>query len=424
MNILIQGGRLIDPANNVDQVTDIYVANGLIASIGTAPEGFEADTVIHAASQVVAPGFVDLCAHTREPGFSMKGSIASETHAAVAGGVTTLVTPPTTQPIIDTTAVAELVHDRAEEAGKAKVLPMGALTKGLEGAQLAPMHTLKSAGCVAFTNARLPVDNSLVMLRCLEYAATHDLLVVFQPQDTALAAGGHMHDDINATRLGLNGIPEAAETVEVARCLLLAESAGVRAHFAQLSSAKSTQMVIDARERGLKVTADVAIHNLLLTDENVNGFNSNFYVIPPLRSPLDRAGLRSALLSDGIQAICSDHQPHEAAAKAAPFAATEPGITGLETLLPLSMLLVEQGVLSLPQLIEKLTSGPASILGIEAGSLSVGATADLCIFDPEAQWQLTPETSLSKGKNSPFMNYPLKGKVSHTLVNGQVVYSA
>ncbi|MGB0466435.1 MAG: dihydroorotase [Pontibacterium sp.] len=423
MNIKIQGGRIIDPAQAFDQVDDLYIRAGKIAAIGKAPEGFEADQVIDASGLVVSPGFIDLCAHIREPGYTIKGSIATETAAAAAGGITTLITPPTTRPVIDTPAVAELIIERTEDLGKARVLPMGALTRGLEGEQLAPMHALASSGCIAFTNNREPVANSLVLMRCLEYAATHDLLVQFQPQDAALAAGGHMHEDTTSTRLGLNGIPEAAETIEVSRCLLLVERTGVRAHFGQLSCERSVRMVMEARERGLNVSTDVAIHHLLLTDENVNGFNSDFHLIPPLRSQLDRAGLRQALLAGGIQALCSDHQPHEAAAKEAPFAATEPGMAGLETLLPLSLMLVDQGLLDLSQVLDKLTAQPAQILGLQAGTLKPGSAADICLFDPDERWTLTPEASFSKGKNTPFMGHELKGRVKQTFVNGETMFS-
>ena len=422
MNILIQGGRVIDPANQLDNVTNLYISDGKILAVGEAPDNFSADQVIDASDKVVCPGFIDLSAHTCEPGPSQKGSIKTESDAAVAGGVTTLLTPPTTAPVIDTSAVAELIKDRCEEAGKMQILPMGALTKGLDGEQLAPMAALASSGCVAFSNCRKPVANSLILMRCLEYAATHDLLVVFQAQDEALAKGGSMHDGSTCTRLGLNGIPESAETIEVARCLLMAEQTGVRAHFGQLSCERSVRMISEARERGLPVTADVSIQNLLLTDENVNGFNNDFHLIPPLRSQLDRAGLIQGLLSGTIQAICSDHQPHERAAKEAPFADTEPGMIGLETLLSLALILVEQNMLELPQLIEKLTSAPADILGLDTGTLTVGKPANIAIFDQEMEWALNAETCHSRGKNTPFMDYPLKGRVCTTLFNGKVVY--
>ncbi|MGI1671905.1 MAG: dihydroorotase [Neptuniibacter sp.] len=423
MNILIQGGRIIDPSSKMDAVGDLYIQNGKIAGINSQPDNFAADQTMDASGQVVCPGLVDICAHAREPGPSQKGSINSESAAAVAGGVTTFITPPTTSPVVDSSAVAELIKDRCEEAGRMTIRPMGALTKGLEGEQLAPMAALASSGCIAFTNARSPVANSLVLMRCLEYAATHDLLVVFQAQDSALSQDGCMHDGSICTRLGLNGIPEAAESIEVARCLLLVEQTGVRAHFGQLSCDRSVRMIAEAQERGLPVTADVAIQNLLMTDENVNGFHSEFHLIPPLRSQLDRAGLIQGLISGAIQAICSDHQPHERAAKEAPFADTEPGMIGLQTLLPLSMLLVKQNMLELPQLIEKLTYSPAQILGLEKGTLQVGADADICIFDPEAEWQLTSKNNPSRGQNTPFMDYPLQGQTTYTLHQGQVVYT-
>jgi dihydroorotase len=422
MNILISGGRVIDPTQQWDEVTDLYVQNGEIAALGQAPEGFVADEVIDASGQVVCPGLIDLCTHLREPGYTQKGTIASETAAAAAGGITTLVTTPDTQPIVETAAVAELIQDRAADLGFARVLPMGALTRGLEGEQLAPLHGLASSGCVAFTNMRRAVSNSQTLMRCLEYAATHDLLVVFQAQDNALAANGCMHDDTTSTRLGLNGIPEAAETIEVSRCLLLIEQTGVRAHFGQLSCERSVRMIEAARERGLQVTADVAIQNLLLTDECVNGFNSAYHLQPPLRSPLDRAGLRQGLVTGTITAICSDHQPHDPIAKQAPFAATEPGMSGLETLLPLSLSLVEQQLLELPQLIEALTAAPARVLDIDAGTLAIGSQADICVFDPDAEWTLTADTLRSAGKNTPFLGQTLKGRVNATLMDGRIVF--
>jgi len=421
MNIRITGGRVIDPSQQLDQVTDLYIGNGRIVGIGNAPAGFEAQQTLDGTGQVVCPGLVDLSAHVREPGYTHKGSIARETAAAAAGGVTTLVTPPTTNPIVDTPAVAQLIQDKARDAGFARVLPMGALTRGLEGEQLSPMHALAGSGCIAFSNSRQPIRSSLVLMRCLEYAATHDLLVLFQPQDAELAKGC-MHDDSTSTRLGLPGIPEAAETVEVARCLILVEQTGVRAHFGQISCDRSARMIMDARARGLNVSADVAIHHLLLSDVNVDGFDSNFHVIPPLRSQLDRAGLRQALLADGIQAICSDHQPHDAIAKQAPFAATEPGMSGLETLLPLSLMLVSQDLLELPQLIAKLTVEPAGILGTDAGTLQVGRAADVCIFDPAARWTPNAATTRSGGSNSPFIGTELQGRVTHTLLDGRLVY--
>ncbi|WP_020679301.1 dihydroorotase [Marinobacterium rhizophilum] len=421
MNIKIAGGRVIDPSQSLDKVCDLYISNGTIAALGEAPAGFAPDSTLDATGQVVCAGLIDLCAHVREPGATHKGSIAQESSAAAAGGITTLVAMPTTSPIVDTPAVAQLIQDKARATGKTRILPMGALTQSLAGEQLSPMHALASSGCIAFTNSRRPIRSSLVLMRCLEYAATHDLLVLFQAQDAELATGC-MHDDTTSTRLGLAGIPEAAETVEVARCLMLVEQTGARAHFGQISCERSARMIMEARERGLNVSADIAIHHLLLSDSNVNGFDSNFHVIPPLRSQLDRAGLRQALLADGIQAICSDHQPHDPIAKQAPFAATEPGMAGLETLLSLSLMLVEQGLLELPQLISKLTCEPARILGIQAGTLEPGVAADICVFDPAARWTPSATTTRSGGTNTPFNGIELHGQVTHTLLGGNTVF--
>lgn len=264
---------------------------------------------------------------------------------------------------------------------------MGALTQGLLGEQLAPLHALASSGCIAFTNARFPVESSLSLLRCLEYAATFDLLVIFQAQDHSLATSGCMHEGANATRMGLSGIPEAAETIEVARCLLLIEQTGVRAHFGQITCERSVQLISAAQQRGLKVTTDVAVHHLILSDEQVNEFDSALHLQPPLRSALDRAGLLQGLLSQTISAICSDHQPQDLISKQAPFAETAPGLSGLETLLPLCLTLVERKLIELPQLIEKLTLAPARILGLDSGSLMPGQQADICIFNPQENGQ-------------------------------------
>jgi dihydroorotase len=324
--------------------------------------------------------------------------------------------------VIDSTAVAELITDRANASAKARILPVGALTIGLHGEQLSPMAALTQSGCIAFSNARATVENSQTLLRCLEYAATHELLVIFNPQDNSLVGNGVIHEGHTSSDMGLIGICEAAETIEVARCLILIEQSGVRAHFGQLSCERSISMISQARNNGLNVTADVAIHHLFFTDENTKGFNSMFHVQPPLRSQLDRAGLLNALVTDGIQAICSDHQPHEEAAKHAPFAATQAGISGLETLLPLGLQLVKQGLISLSQLIEKLTSGPASILNITAGNLSVGSRADVTIFDCNHSWLVDADSLVSAGKNSIYLGSELKGKVTHTLLAGELVF--
>ncbi|MFP8968178.1 dihydroorotase [Pokkaliibacter sp. CJK22405] len=424
MKILIKGGRLIDPANHVDDILDIYVQDGVIASLDEPIPGFEPDLTLDATGKVVSPGFIDLSASMREPGFTHKGTLRSETLAAAAGGVTTLCCPPDSNPVNDSTAVTKLIMDKARQAGFSKVLPIGAMTRNLDGEHLANMQGLSDIGCIAVSNGRYPVRNSLTLMRCLEYAATFDLLVIFQSEDPDLSNAGVMHDGANALRFGLAGIPETAETIAVARDLLLIEQTGVRAHFSQLSTARAAQLIMDARAKGLRVTADVAVHHLLYTDAKINGFNSAYHVNPPLRSAIDRAGLREAILGGTLSAICSDHQPHDEAAKRAPFGATETGISGIETLLAQALHLVHQDVLSLEQLIDKLSVGPARVLGLPLGQLGTGAVADICIFDPEEEWTVTEESLYSAGKNSPLIGETVKGRVVYTLVDGELVYQA
>lgn len=421
MKIHIQGGRLIDPANNIDAQFDLYLQQGRVVAVGEAPEGFVAEQRIDATGQVVCPGLIDLQAFLREPGQTHKGSIATEGAAAAAGGITSLCCSPVTQPVLDTPAIAKLIQDRAQAAGNVRVLPLAALTQGLDGEQLSNMVSLHEAGCVGFSNAGFGVPSAQTLLRCLEYAATHDLLVFVRPNEAVLGAGC-AHDGATAMRLGLEGIPEVAETLEVARYLLLAEQAGARLHFGQLSCERSVEMIEQAQARGQQVSADVAVHQLLLDDSFLEGFDSRFHLLPPLRAKSDRQGLIAALVRGGIAALSSDHQPHEAAAKAAPFSATEPGMTGLQTLLPLGLKLVAQQLITLPQLIAMLSSAPARILGLELGQLGVGAAADICIFDPQQPWTLDAASNRSRGQNTPYWGQTLTGQVSRTLLNGMQVY--
>ncbi len=424
MGIVIRGGRIIDPANQLDAVCDLYISDGRIAAIGEAPASFAAEQQIDAHGKWVLPGLVDLQARLREPGQKHKGTIASETAAAAAGGVTTLCCPPDTNPIIDNPAVAAQIAHRVEASGKTRVLPIGALTQGLGGEQLASMQALHTAGCQVMGNARRPITSTLVQRRALEYAATLGLTVFINAEDPWLGGNGCMHEGEVSIRLGLAGIPECTETIAISRDLILIEQTGVRAHFGQLSSARAIALIAEAQAKGLDITADVSAHQLYLTELDIGDFNSLCHVRPPLRSQRDRDGLRQALADGVIRAVCSDHQPHDRDAKLAPFAATEPGISAIETLLPLTLRLVEEGVMSLNDAISRITWQPAQILGIEAGRLNPGMLADLCIVDPEAYWEVNEDVLLSTGKNTPFIGWEMKGRVLRTLLGGTTVYEA
>ncbi|VXC07631.1 Dihydroorotase-like protein [Pseudomonas sp. 8Z] len=423
MRTAILGARVIDPASGLDQVTDLYIDGSKLAAIGQAPAGFTADNTIDAQGLVAAPGLVDLSVALREPGYSRKGSIATETLAAAAGGVTSLCCPPITKPILDTSAVAELILDRARDAGHTKVFPIGALSKGLAGEQLAELVALRDAGCVAFGNGLDNFRSSRTLRRALEYAATFDLQVIFHSQDADLAEGGLAHEGPTASFLGLAGIPETAETVALARDLLLVEQSGVRAHFSQITSARGAELIAQAQARGLPVTADVALYQLILTDAALIDFSSLYHVQPPLRSRRDRDGLREAVKAGVISAIASHHQPHERDAKLAPFAATEPGISSVQLQLPLAMTLVQDGLLDLPTLLARLSSGPAAALRLPAGSLSVGSAADIVLLDAQAS-TIAGEQWYSKGHNCPFMGHCLPGAVRYTLVDGHISYQS
>ncbi len=422
-SIHIQGGRLIDPANDIDETLDLWLQDGKVLAVGAPPKGFSPNQVIDATGKVVCPGIIDLGVHLREPGQEHKGTICSEARAAAKGGITTLICMPDTLPVIDTPAVWELIRRRAKACGTARVLAIGALTQSLEGEQLAEMSALKQAGCVAVSNTRRRMANTLVSRHALEYASTFDLPVLLCSEDPHLKAGGCMHEGAVASRLGLPGIPAAAETVAVARDLALTEHTGCRSHFHTLSTGRAIEMIRQARQDGARISAGVAIHQLFLMDTDVDGFNAACHVDPPLRTQSDRDRLRKAVSEGDIQVICSDHQPHEADAKTEPFPLTAPGISGLETLLPLSLKLVEEGVLDLATAIAALSAGPARVLDLPLGRLDPGRSADICIFDPEAIWELRPGEMASQGKNTPFSGWEFRGQVTHTLFEGRITWS-
>ncbi|MBN4080371.1 dihydroorotase [Beggiatoa alba] len=425
MKILIQQGHVIDPLNNIDAVKNICIADGKIISIADKTDDFSADQVIDANNQTVMPGIVDICARLREPGLEHKGTIASETAAAAAAGITTICVPPDTDPCIDSTAVAELIYQRSQAAAKCHVVTQAALTHGLNGEHLSEMAILKAqANCVGVSNGLKPVKSILVMRRAMEYAASCDMTIFLHAEDPGLANHGCAHEGVVSTRLGLAAIPESAETSAVSRDLMLIEQTGVRAHFSHISSLHALKMIAQAKQQGLPVSVDVSMHHLHLTDLDIGFFDSNCHVIPPLRSQRDKQGLRQGLQQNNIDVLCSDHQPHCADAKLAPFSATEPGISALETLLSLGLRLVNENVIDLKTLVQKLTLEPAKILGIAAGHLSLNSAADICIFNPATHWTVKPEQFISAGHNTPFSGWELQGKVSHTLLDGRIVYQS
>ena len=424
MSISIVNGRLIDPAHGIDDTLDLHIDGQSVVAVGDAPAEFAADEVIDAHGCVVCPGLVDLAASLREPGYEHKATLASEAAAAAQAGITTLLCSPDTNPVIDNAAVVELIHRMARKLGQTRILATGALTRGLQGERLSEMAALKQAGCVAVSNAGFPLGSTLVERRALEYAATFGLTVFLRPEDRHLRAGGCAHEGAVSTRLGLPSIPSAAESVAVARDLALAEHTQAKVHFRTLSTLTAARMIHEAQAAGLAVTADVAAHQLHLTEMDVDGFNAECHVSPPLRTATDRDALRRAVAEGTISAICSDHQPHEPDAKQRPFPETEAGISGLETLLGLTLRLVEEKVLDLPSAIARVTSGPADILGLPYGRLGIGAPADVCVFDLARRWTLDIDRMRSDGRNTPFDGWDFPGYVTHTLFNGRVVYRA
>jgi dihydroorotase len=422
MSIRIRGGRVIDPANERDEICDVFVHAGRIAAIGRAPRGFNAEWVIDAAGLVVCPGFVELGARMREPGFEHKATIASEARAAAASGFTTIVCTPDTQPVMDTPAVAEHVNQRAARTRAARVRYLGALTVGLEGKVLAEMQALKDGGCVGVTNVERAIVDTAVLRNALAYAATAGLTVFLQSEDHWLGRQGAMHEGATSTRLGVAGIPGAAETIAIQRDIALVAETGVTAHFCRLSSAASVKVIADARKAGLPVSADVGIMNLCFTDEDVDGYDANLHVRPPLRSERDRAGLGLGVKRGHIDAICAYHEPHDADAKAAPFMLTEAGASTLDAFLPALLECVERGFFDLPAAIRAASFAPHRVLGQTGGDLSPGQPADICVFNPRAEWTASAAALASAGKNSPWLGRKLTGKVMMTIVDGRIVH--
>jgi dihydroorotase len=427
MKLHLRGGRLIDPLNKIDAAKDVYIDDGHVVGIGTAPVGFKADRVVDATGLVVAPGLVDLSARLREPGYEYKATLESELQAAVQGGVTSLVCPPDTDPVLDEPGLVEMLTQRARTLNQAHVYPLGALTVGLKGEALTEMAELTEAGCVGFSHADQAIEDTNVLLRAMQYAQTFGYTVWLRAQDPHLGRGGIAHSGPLASRLGLSGVPVMSETIALYTILEIMRSTGARVHLCRISSAPGVELVRAAKKEGLPITCDVGAHHVHLTDADIGFFDSNARLTPPLRSQRDRDAIRAGLQDGTIDAICSDHTPVDDDEKLLPFGEASPGATGLELLLSLVLKWAEEspgsGTTPLAFALAKVTSAPAQVVGLQAGNLSVGSVADVCIFDPEARWKVEASALASQGKHTPFLGYELAGQVTHTIVAGQLVFS-
>ncbi|MGZ5101587.1 MAG: dihydroorotase [Usitatibacter sp.] len=420
--IEIAGARVIDPASKRDEAGSIYIVGGKIAGIGEPPRGFKADATIEAKGLIACPGLVDLSARLREPGFEYKATLESEVRAAVAGGVTTLACPPDTDPPLDEPGLVEMLTRRATGLDFARVRPLGALTVGLKGERLAEMAELHEAGCVGFSQGNAPLPSASVLLHAMRYAATFGFAVWLRPEDTHLADGGVAHEGEVSTRLGLAPIPVVAETVALRTIIELMALTGARVHIARLSSGAGVALVAEAKANGLPLTCDVAVHHLHLSDRDIGDFDANCRMSPPLRYPSDRERLRRGVADGTIDAICSDHTPVDEDAKQVPFAEAEPGATGLELLLPLTLKWGSEAGLKPAEALAAVTNRAARVLGGAAGTLAIGAPADICLFDPRKSWVVQPAALASQGKNTPFQGLELTGRVVRTLVGGRTVH--
>lgn len=425
MKILIKNGHIIDPANGIDEVTDLLVDNGVIAEIGKNSDldGIEMQ-IIDAEGMIVAPGLVDMHVHLREPGQEYKETIETGTRAAVYGGVTSVACMPNTSPVCDNETVVRYIKEKAKESGYANVFPVGAVSKGLEGKYLAEIGEMAFEGAVAITDDGHPVENSALMRRAIQYSDMFDVVVISHCEDMSLGEGD-MNEGFVATEMGLSGIPAAAEEVMAARDILLAESLGGRVHIAHISSKRTVQLIREAKKRGVRVTCETCPHYFSLTDEACRGYNTNAKMNPPLREAEDVEAIKEGLKDGTIDCIVTDHAPHHPDEKNCEFGMAKNGIVGLETSLGLGIKnLVNEGVLTMSQLIEKMSLNPSRILGISKGTLSVGSGADVVIFDPKKPWKVDIDKLHSKSKNSPFDGFELYGKPEYVIVGGEIVINS
>lgn len=422
MKILVKSGRVVDPANDIDEKLDVLIIDGKIAELSANIDVGDAE-VINAAGNIVAPGLIDMHTHLREPGLEYKEDIISGTKAAAAGGVTSVACMPNTNPVIDNLPIVQFIINKAKYEGSANVFPIASISQGMKGEILSEMGELLEGGCVAFSDDGLPVKNGEMMRRALEYAKTFNAPVICHAEDLSIVAGGSMNEGVVATELGLKGIPNAAEDAMISRDIMLAELTGGHLHVAHVSSRFGLDLIRQAKARGVHVTCEVTPHHFSLTEEAVRGYNTNAKMNPPLRTAEDVAAVHAAMADGTADAIATDHAPHHIDDKNVEFALAANGIIGLETMLPLTLKLVADKVISLSRAIALMTHKPAEILNIDRGTLSVGSVADMVLINPNKEWTVTEEGLSSKSKNSYFIGHTLKGCAAKTLRAGAVVYS-
>lgn len=423
MNLLIKGGRVIDPSQGIDDTLDVVVENGLVKELGkglAAPAGAE---TIDATGKYVVPGLIDMHVHLRDPGLEYKEDIISGTRAAVAGGFTSLVCMPNTKPAIDNKAIASYIINKAKAEGFCNVFPVGTITQGMHGDRLAEMGELKESGCVGVSDDGKPVRNSELMRRALQYAAGMGILVLTHAEELDLVGEGVMNEGFTSTELGLKGIPRVSEDIATARDVMLAEYCNAPIHICHVSTKGAVRIIREAKARGVKVTCETAPHYFTLTDDAVRGYNTNAKMNPPLREADDVAAIKAGLQDGTIDCIATDHAPHHLDEKDVEFNEAMNGIVGLETSLPLSLKLVESGLLTLPVLIDKMSCKPSALLGLNRGTLKAGSVADIAVIDPAKQWTVSEQTLSSKSKNSPWLGETMTGAAACTIVGGKVVFS-
>lgn len=423
MNLLIKGGRIIDPSQGLDDTLDLLVENGRVKEIGKGLSVTDGAKTVDVGGKYVVPGLIDMHVHLRDPGLEYKEDIVSGTRAAVAGGFTSVVCMPNTKPVIDNKAVASYIIAKAKTEGVCNVFPVGTITYGMQGERLSEMGELKESGCVAVSDDGKPVKNSELMRRALEYAHGMGILVISHAEELELVGAGVMNEGFTSTELGLKGIPRVAEDIATAREVMLAEYTGAPVHIAHVSTRGAVQIIRDAKARGVKVTCETAPHYFSLTDDAVRGYTTNAKMNPPLREADDVTAIKAGLKDGTIDAIATDHAPHHLDEKDVEFNEAMNGIIGLETSLPISLTLVKEGVLTLQQLVEKMSCNPSTILGLNRGTLKPGSIADITVIDPASSWTVDPDRLASKSKNSPWLGETMTGAAACTIVGGSIVFS-